>query len=146
MPPRGIYKLINTFIWIRDVEKICGEGPTEFALTNPRKRLITRTKSCFSTRSKVACTKLVHDFNDLQRVSICSMYRRNSSITGEVSAMRRPEVIKMPCAFPPDVRGWLEKKAALNVASMNSVIVAALREKMDAERRQERAKSSGTTD
>jgi hypothetical protein len=52
----------------------------------------------------------------------------------------------MPCAFPPDVRGWLEKKAALNVASMNSVIVAALREKMDAERRQERAKSSGTTD
>jgi hypothetical protein len=94
----------------------------------------------------VACTKLVHYFNDLQRVSICSMYRRNSSITGEVSAMRRPEVIKMPCAFPPDVRGWLEKKAALNVASMNSVIVAALREKMDAERRQERAKSSGTTD
>lgn len=63
-----------------------------------------------------------------------------------MSAVLRPEVIKMPCAFPPDVRGWLEEKAALNVASMNSVVVATLREKMNAERRQQQAKSSGAID
>ena len=74
------------------------------------------------------------------------MYRRNISITGKMSAVLRPEVIKMPCAFPPDVRGWLEEKAALNVASMNSVVVATLREKMNAERRQQQAKSSGAID
>jgi hypothetical protein len=46
----------------------------------------------------------------------------------------RPEVVKMLCAIPPDVRAWVEAQAAYHLAPMNSVIVAAVRAQMDAER------------
>ena len=37
--------------------------------------------------------------------------------------------------MPKDVRDWLTKRAASNMASMNSEIVRVLRERMDAEER-----------
>jgi len=45
----------------------------------------------------------------------------------------------MQCSISPDVRTWIEAKAALNLQPMTSVIVTALRAQMDAEQRQERA-------
>ena len=40
----------------------------------------------------------------------------------------------MTLALPTDVRRWIETKAAANLAPMNSAIVSALRQQMDAER------------
>jgi hypothetical protein len=54
--------------------------------------------------------------------------------------MRKPKIVKMPLAVPTDIRQWLEARAALNLQSMNSVIVATVREKMEAVERQERAR------
>jgi hypothetical protein len=53
--------------------------------------------------------------------------------------MLRSKVVKMQCSISPDVRTWIEAKAALNLQPMTSVIVTALRAQMDAEQRQERA-------
>jgi hypothetical protein len=53
--------------------------------------------------------------------------------------VRRPEVVKMLCAIPPDVRAWVEEQASLNLSPMNSVIVAAVRRQMDAERQEKGA-------
>jgi hypothetical protein len=39
----------------------------------------------------------------------------------------------MLVAFPPDVRAWIKAKADLNLAPMNSVIVASLRRLMEAD-------------
>ena len=57
--------------------------------------------------------------------------------------MRQSKVVKMLCAIPPDVRAWVEEKAALDMAPMNSIIVAALRVQMDAERRQASSEAAG---
>jgi hypothetical protein len=48
----------------------------------------------------------------------------------------------MLCAIPPDVRAWVEAKAAHNLMPMNAVVVAALRGQMAAERHQDRAESA----
>jgi hypothetical protein len=56
--------------------------------------------------------------------------------------VRRSEVVKMLCAIPPDVRAWVEAKAAHNLMPMNAVVVAALRGQMAAERHQDRAESA----
>jgi hypothetical protein len=53
--------------------------------------------------------------------------------------MRQFKVVKMLCAFPPDIRAWIEAQAALNLAPMNSIIVATLRRQMDAERQEKGA-------
>ena len=50
--------------------------------------------------------------------------------------VRGSEVVKMLCAIPPDVRAWVEAKAAHNLMPMNAVVVAALRGQMDAERQE----------
>jgi len=61
----------------------------------------------------------------------------------------RPEVVRMLFAVPSDIRTWIEEKSALNLAPMNSVVVATLRGAMDAERqektvvRAERAETVG---
>jgi hypothetical protein len=52
--------------------------------------------------------------------------------------MRQRKVVKMLCSIPPDVRPWIEAKAAHELVSMNSVLVAAAREKMADEQRQRR--------
>jgi hypothetical protein len=49
----------------------------------------------------------------------------------------RPQSINMLFAIPCDVRKWLEKQSALNFAPMNSVVVATLRDAMDAERQED---------
>jgi len=56
---------------------------------------------------------------------------------GEPRQQRK--VVKMLCSVPPDVRSGLEAKAAHELVSMNSVLVAAAREKMAEELRQGRA-------
>ncbi len=48
--------------------------------------------------------------------------------------MRQIQVVRMLCAFPPDVRTWVEQQAAHNLASMNAVIVRTLRDAMEAEK------------
>jgi hypothetical protein len=45
----------------------------------------------------------------------------------------------MTLALPKDVRRWIEAKAAVNLAPMNSTIVSTLRAAMDAEHLQKGA-------
>jgi hypothetical protein len=44
----------------------------------------------------------------------------------------------MLVAFPPDVRAWIKAKADLNLATMNSIVVATLRQGMDRESQEKR--------
>lgn len=61
-----------------------------------------------------------------------------SPYTNTMSRVRRSsEVIVMLCSFPTDVRAWIKEQAARNLSPMNSVIVAAVRREMDAERQQQ---------
>ncbi len=53
--------------------------------------------------------------------------------------MAKRQVVKMLIAFPPDIRKWVEAKAALNLQTMNSAIVMSLRTQMDAEQEDARA-------
>jgi hypothetical protein len=57
----------------------------------------------------------------------------------------RPPAVNMLLAIPPDIRTWIEEKAALNLSPMNSVVVATLRGAMDAER-QEAARAGRKTE
>jgi hypothetical protein len=50
----------------------------------------------------------------------------------------------MLCAIPLDVRAWIEAQAARNLQPMSSVVVAAVRRQMDAERCQERTSSGAS--
>lgn len=44
--------------------------------------------------------------------------------------MERPAVVKMLISIPADVRGWIEREAELDDRTMNSVVVRALRGRM----------------
>jgi hypothetical protein len=48
----------------------------------------------------------------------------------------RPELVRMLFVIPSDIRMWIEEKAAFSLSPMNSVVVAALRQQMDAERQE----------
>jgi hypothetical protein len=41
--------------------------------------------------------------------------------------------------IPPDLRTWLEERAAYNLSPMNAVAIAALRKQMEAEQEDARA-------
>jgi hypothetical protein len=51
----------------------------------------------------------------------------------------RPEVFRMLFTIPPDLRTWLEERAAYNLSPMNAVAIAALRKQMEAEQEDARA-------
>jgi hypothetical protein len=54
--------------------------------------------------------------------------------------MRKPnKTVTMPCALPLDLRAFLEERAALDMRSMNSVLVEAVRKLKESAQREERA-------
>jgi hypothetical protein len=53
--------------------------------------------------------------------------------------VEKSQVVMMTLALPRDVRRWIETKAAINLAPMNSAIVSTLRAAMDAKHLQKGA-------
>jgi hypothetical protein len=50
---------------------------------------------------------------------------------------KRPKTVNMLLAFPVDIREWLEAQAARTLSPMTSVVLAAVRRQMDAERQED---------